>query len=120
MMKLTRLLSFLLLFLFLFIVSVSDTFSQNPDSNETTVGYWPESCTEVAITSTMDGKKQRALFMRSTGTQTRPLIISLHTWSGNFEIGYTLKKVTFSVGGSHFENPFYQSSNVFFSVKGMF
>ncbi len=31
-----------------------------------------------------------ALFMKSTGTQTRPLIISLHTWSNNYEQQDTL------------------------------
>ena len=44
----------------------------------------------------------------------------IDSWSANIEIGYSLKRISFSIGGSHFQNPFYKSSNAFFSIKGMF
>lgn len=42
------------------------------------------------------------------------------TWNGSFELGYSIKKMTFSIGGAHFQNPYYQSTNVFLSIKGRF
>lgn len=39
---------------------------------------------EVEIPSSMDGTKQKALFRASTRTEAAPLIVSLHTWSGNY------------------------------------
>ena len=54
----------------------------------------------------------------STGENSE--FIDIDSWSANIEIGYSLKKISFSVGGSHFENPFYKTSNVSFTIKGMF
>lgn len=45
---------------------------------------------------------------------------NINTWSASFELGYSIKKIILSVGGAHFENPFYQSTNIFLSVKGRF
>lgn len=86
MINLTRLLSLLLLITIFF----PDALPQDAANNETAESYWPESCREVEITSMLDGKTQRALYIKSTGTQTMPLIISLHTWSGNFKQKDTL------------------------------
>ena len=45
---------------------------------------WPEPFKKVAIPSTLDREKQAAYFF-SSEKENRPLVISLHTWSGNYE-----------------------------------
>ncbi len=44
---------------------------------------WPEECELVSIPSTLDEESQQAYFY-SSQAQNRPLIVSLHTWSGNY------------------------------------
>ena len=44
---------------------------------------WPDVFKEVDITSKIDGKIQKAYFYASE-KKNQPLIISLHTWSGNY------------------------------------
>ncbi len=39
---------------------------------------------DVEILSSMDGTKQKAIFRASTRTEACPLIVSLHTWSGDY------------------------------------
>lgn len=51
---------------------------------------WPELCKKIKITSSMDGKEQPAWFYKSSDNNARPLIISLHTWSGGYEQKDTL------------------------------
>ncbi|MDB4303158.1 tetratricopeptide repeat protein [Desulfosarcina sp.] len=42
------------------------------------------------------------------------------TWNGSFEFGYDFGKLSVSIGGYHFQNLYYQSSNAFISIKGKF
>lgn len=51
---------------------------------------WPSACKKVEITSTLDSKIQKAYFFESTGAEARPLVVSLHTWSGGYEQKDTL------------------------------
>jgi lysophospholipase L1-like esterase/esterase/lipase len=51
---------------------------------------WPAECKKVAITPTVDGKVQPSIFYQSTGEKSRPLIVSLHTWSGGYDQKDTL------------------------------
>lgn len=46
---------------------------------------WPLPFKEVEIPSSADGKIQKAYFFTSTSNQSQPLIVSLHTWSGNYQ-----------------------------------
>ena len=50
---------------------------------------WPEAIQEVRILSTADGTEQPALFYAPEGKEKRPLLVALHTWSGDYlqEIG---------------------------------
>lgn len=45
---------------------------------------WPEGFEHVTIPSSADGKLQDAVFYQSPSRQPQPLIVSLHTWSGDF------------------------------------
>lgn len=46
-------------------------------------GEWAE-FEEVEIPSSIDGTRQRAFFRKATGPRRQPLIVSLHTWSGDY------------------------------------
>ena len=58
---------------------------QDPQWDNTTAKNWPEQCVEVVIPSSADGKNQAAYFYKSSGDQPRPLVVSLHTWSFNYQ-----------------------------------
>ncbi len=45
---------------------------------------WPDEVKTVEIPSTLDGEIQKAYFYKSTSPSPQPLIISLHTWSGDY------------------------------------
>ncbi len=63
-----------------------DSYSpQDPQWDNTTAKDWPEQCEEVEIPSSVDGKNQAAYIYKSSGNQPRPLLISLHTWSFNYQ-----------------------------------
>ena len=69
---------------------VAKSFSQSdPKWDNTKVEKWPKECEEVEIPSTLDGEMQSSFFYSATGNH-RPLIVSLHTWSGNYEQKDTL------------------------------
>ena len=46
---------------------------------------WPSTFTEVEIPSSIDDKIQKAYFHATSSHQSQPLIVSLHTWSGNYQ-----------------------------------
>ena len=45
---------------------------------------WNKEVKEVSIPSSKDGRLQKAYFYASTAEREQPLIVSLHTWSGNY------------------------------------
>jgi lysophospholipase L1-like esterase/pimeloyl-ACP methyl ester carboxylesterase len=45
---------------------------------------WPEAFQVVEIPSSLDGEIQKAYFYKSKNQAPQPLIISLHTWSGDY------------------------------------
>ena len=45
---------------------------------------WPEALKVVEIPSILDGEVQKAYFYRSSKASAQPLIVSLHTWSGDY------------------------------------
>jgi hypothetical protein len=45
---------------------------------------WPDAVREVAIPSPLDGEVQKAYFYKSGKEMAQPLIVSLHTWSGDY------------------------------------
>lgn len=56
----------------------------DPKWDDTHSKNWPSECQKVEITSSMDQSQQPAYFYKSKADQPRPLIISLHTWSGDY------------------------------------
>jgi len=49
-----------------------------------TSATWPKGVQEVSIPSTADGTTQPALFWEAAGQQERPLLVALHSWSGDY------------------------------------
>ncbi len=54
-----------------------------PEWDDPTRGEW-FGFERVEIPSSADGKIQRAYFRLATGSRRQPLVVSLHTWSGNY------------------------------------
>ncbi|MEA3497046.1 MAG: tetratricopeptide repeat protein [Bacteroidota bacterium] len=44
-------------------------------------------------------------------------LTDINSWNGGFETGYNLKKLSFSIGGSHYDNPYYKNTIAYFSLK---
>lgn len=69
----------------------SGIFSQeDPKWDDTRSNDWPDECRLVQIPSSIDGKDQAAYLYKSQSENPRPLIISLHTWSGGYDQKDTL------------------------------
>lgn len=59
---------------------VSTEWDNNQEKN------WPDQCKKIAIPSSLDSVDQPAyVFFPSDGLGKRPLIVSLHTWSGGYD-----------------------------------
>jgi len=59
--------------------------AQDPAWDDTSRSDWPEVFKDVEIPSTADGKTQKAFFYATNHKKPMPLIISLHTWSNNYQ-----------------------------------
>jgi len=57
---------------------------QNPRWDDTQKRNWPEEFKEVEIPSSADGKGQKAYFRATEQDTPQPLVVSLHTWSGDY------------------------------------
>lgn len=62
----------------------------DPAWDDTQSTNWPRACHKVQIMSSADQMPQDAYFFRASGEVPRPLIISLHTWSGGYDQKDTL------------------------------
>ncbi len=74
-----------LLILFLSVAVFDITSQKVVKWDDTLSKQRPEQCKEVEIVSTADGKVQRAYFYKSKSDEPRPLIVSLHTWSSDYQ-----------------------------------
>jgi len=54
--------------------------------------HWDSGFVKIQIRSSADGSIQNAWFHKSASKSPQPLIISLHTWSGNYDQGDPLAK----------------------------
>ena len=45
---------------------------------------WPEDFMRIKIKSSIDGTLQKAIFHKTSQVESQPLIVSLHTWSGDY------------------------------------
>lgn len=67
------------------IFSFNKNFAQNdPTWDNTKNKSWVAGFEEVEIVSSADGKIQKAWFHKSSKHSPQPLIVSLHTWSGDY------------------------------------
>lgn len=57
---------------------------QEPTWDSTAKKKWHDACEEVEINSSFDGSIQKAFIYKSSNKKRQPLIVSLHTWSGNY------------------------------------
>lgn len=67
----------------LFLFSYGQQKKANWDNTDD--GVWEKEFSVVDIPSSADGKIQKAYFYKSKQTTPQPLIVSLHTWSGNYK-----------------------------------
>lgn len=61
--------------------------------DDTRPGHWPEPFRLVETNSSLDGVVQKSWFYGAEGDELRPLLVSLHTWSGDFNQKDTLAKM---------------------------
>jgi lysophospholipase L1-like esterase/dienelactone hydrolase len=57
----------------------------DPTWDDTSRPTWPDVFKDVSIPSTADGAIQKAYFYSTTQEKPRPLVVSLHTWSNNYQ-----------------------------------
>lgn len=75
------------IFIFLlFLVQFHTVMGQkfDPAWDNTNNKTWPETFVPVEIKSSADGTVQKAIFRKSLQLKPMPLIVSLHTWSGDY------------------------------------
>ncbi|HEC41286.1 MAG TPA: peptidase [Bacteroides sp.] len=68
----------------------ASTAQENPRWDDARSKDWPEKCKLISIKSSVDGNEQPAYFYQSETKEARPLIVSLHTWSGGYDQKDTL------------------------------
>ncbi|MEO9893015.1 GDSL-type esterase/lipase family protein [Aurantibacter sp.] len=66
-----------------FLILATSFAQQDPQWDTTKKNEWPKECQVVRIPSTMDNEQQSAIFYAAT-KENSPLVVSLHTWSGDF------------------------------------
>ena len=54
------------------------------EGDDTSKTVWPTEFREVEISSSADGRIQKAYFYKTRSRKPQPLIVSLHTWSGDY------------------------------------
>ena len=55
--------------------------------------YWDKTFEIIEVKSSLDNKIQKAYFYKTTSNSPKPLIVSLHTWSGNYSQKDELSKI---------------------------
>ncbi len=73
----------LLLCLVFLAFSAWNLFSQTP-WDDPARRQWPKDVQEVSVLSAKDGALQKAMYYQPPGGGLKPLIVSLHTWSGDY------------------------------------
>ncbi len=90
---------------------------QNETWDDTKSKRWPTECKRVEIPSSADDAIQQAYFYKSNHVEKRPLIVSLHTWSGNFEQKDTLIWQCIEKG-YHYIHPDFRGPNYTYEACG--
>ncbi|MFB6343319.1 GDSL-type esterase/lipase family protein [Saccharicrinis sp. FJH62] len=95
----------------LLILSLNIAAQDDPKWDNTTHKDWPAECKEVSIISTADGTEQKAMFFMSGSDKPTPLIISLHTWSGDYTQKDTLSWECIQKGYTYIHPDFRGANN---------
>jgi len=66
------------------LIPVTTSAQQNPQWDDTQNKIWGAEFQKIEIPSSLDDSLQKAFFYKSTATSPQPLIVSLHTWSGDY------------------------------------
>lgn len=74
----------ILILLTFFILSMTASAQNNVIWDDTSSNNWNSKFEEVNIPSSKDGSLQKAFIYRSQKSISQPLIVSLHTWSGDY------------------------------------
>lgn len=81
----------------------------NPTWDDAKTKEWPEECRKVEIISSLDQKKQPAYFYSTKSSGPKPLIVSLHTWSGGYDqkdsLSWDIIRRDFNYIHPHFRGP---------------
>jgi dienelactone hydrolase len=72
---------------------------------------WPVKIQEISIPSTMDDNLQKAMFFATSGDGLQPLIVSLHTWSGDYRQKDPLAPMIIEKGWNYIHPDFRGSNN---------
>ena len=78
--------------------------------DDTRPGHWPEPFQLVEIESPLDGAVQKAWYYRAKGPEPRPLLVSLHTWSGDYNQKDTLAAMAVE-NNWHYIHPDFRGPN---------
>ncbi len=57
---------------------------QNIEHDSISMVYWNEDFSNIEISSSIDNKAQKAYFYQTKSNNSKPLLVSLHTWSGDY------------------------------------
>lgn len=102
----------LFLLLVLFHTSGLQLFAQNdPKWDDTKAKDWPAQAKKVSIRSSVDEKEQSAIFYASPKAGQQPLLISFHTWSGDFMQKDTLINLCIEKGFNYIHPDFRGTNN---------
>lgn len=99
-------LRYLLLFSFQLFMMFSTDAQTNVKWDDTINKDWPKECRVVSIESTADQSEQKAIMYTPGNNLPTPLIISLHTWSGNYLQKDTLASICIEKGFTYIHPDF--------------
>lgn len=88
----------------------SKTSQKNVRFDDTRIIAWPEGFEVVSIESSLDHQFQNAYFLKSMASAPQPLIVSLHTWSGDYRQKDDLAKLC-KKRGLNYIHPNFRGAN---------
>jgi pimeloyl-ACP methyl ester carboxylesterase len=84
--------------------------NSDPQWDNQSAGPWDSRFSLVEIPSSVDGSLQKAYLHRSAANGPQPLVVSLHTWSGNYAQEDPLSRLA-AAAGFHYIHPDFRGPN---------
>lgn len=78
---------------------------------------WPDECQVISIPSSVDQKQQPAYYYRSKSSVSKPLVVSLHTWSSGYDQKDPLVRQCIE-NDYHYIHPHFRGPNNSFEACG--